>query len=356
MIPTTKAQGLTWRREGHNIIVTGPDFEVRFVDYGALTGLWVGGYRIIRSMSFCPRGPNREWVGDNTYWGDIVESTVEELEGGAIRVILRTRVPADVAEEKRMYFTFEFMYTVYPTGIILCNMSAKAYKESWSARQYTGITIPVETFAGGKAYAVYGGVVTELDCPPEYKTGSLAGGSFSAFYTVFKDISLLIIALDPPSLGFAWWDCRDWGDPSYGMFIDWNWPMPAPEGFEWHASMLIWAHTMGKEVTERLVSAFGNLGAAKSMLEALYKRSLRTPGGKKYLSLAETEVKLAYEALSAGDYNGVYVHASKAMEAIDKVLSTETKQRILLYSVIPGLIGIVIVVFSLRSCLLKVTS
>ena len=348
-----KAQELTWRREGHTIIVTGPDFEVHFVDYGALTGLWVGGYQILRSLSFCPRGPQREWVGDNTYWGDIIESTVKELPGGALRVILRTQVPKDDAEAKQMYFTFEFVYTVYPSGMIMLNMSTKAYKESRSARQYTGITIPVQTFAGGKAYAVYGGATSALDCPVEYERGELASGTFSAFYTVFKDISLVIIALDPPSLGYGWWDCRDWDDPSYGMFIDWNWPMPAPEGFEWHAALLIWAHTMGKAVTEKLVSAFGNLGAAKSMLEALHKRSLRTPGGKKYLSAAETEVKLAYDALRKGDYDGMYTHASRAMDVINQILTVERNQRILLYMVIPGIIAVAIVTFSLKSCLSK---
>ena len=55
-----------------------------------------------------------------------------------------------------------------------------------------------------------------------------------------------------------------------------------------------------------------------------------------------------------GDVNNAYTHALKAFELIKKAESTEVKQRILFFIVIPDIIFLLIVIYAIWSARIKV--
>ena len=337
----TKAQGVSYETTEQGVVVTVGSIRFTIKPSGGITDLYIGDSIAMNYMGFYPFRTGWSWGAGTWYYGEVVESPkVEETPNGII-VRTHSRFPP----QTQCYLEFTSVYVIYNTGMIIANLTARAYenfKAAWIPI-YAGFS--TEVFGGSKFYFAYGKSVTEVACPKEYKIYRLSSGSFSVAYTSTPRGDLVIIALSPPSLSYLFDDDRRWGGTSFAIKCGLTgFEVEVSKGEEFKASIMLYPHTKGSEFTKKIVDAFSSLGAAKGLLEALSKTKPRTPGGAKLLSSCKTEVELAYKAFNQGDIDGTYVHAKNAIKYAEEMKTVERNQRILLYIVLPNLIELVIAI------------
>jgi len=308
---------------------------------GGLAELYIGEVKALDFLGYYPFRSGWSWGAGTWYYGEVIEPIdVKDIENGII-VKTHSRFPP----ETNCYMEFESTYVIYNTGMIIANLTARAYdtfRAAW-VPIYAGFSTDV--LGGSKIYFAYGKTITEVNCPKKYTIYRLSSGSFSVAYTSTPYGDLVIICLSPPSLSYLFDDDRRWGGTTFAIKCGLTgFEVDVTKGTEFKVSLMLYPHTKGPEFTKLIVSAFSNWGAAKSALEALKKSKPRTPGGAKLLARCEEEVRLASEAFKKGDMEGVYNHASKALEYAENMKVVERNQRIMYYIVLPNVIELIIAV------------
>lgn len=348
----SRSQEVTYEVSEAGVSVTIDNVDIWITAQTGIGSISIGGVQVVSGLGFAPFRPGWQWVGATWYYGEVLEApTVEPIEGG-----IRVRTHARFPPESEQYFEFVGVYTIYNTGMIIANFTITTYEDTDTQWVPFYVNWPIDTFKGSKLYIAYGGTITGVDLPVEYKVTTVSSGTYSVAYASTQYGDMVVILLDPPSLGYSLDDARAWGGSVYELKSTISGAGTLPKGTTFKVSIILFPHSKGAEFTSLIVNAFSGLGAAKSTVEALKKSKPRTPGGSKLLVQCEEEVKLAYDAFSKGDIEGTYAHAKKALELAQKVKSVERQQRIMFFVVIPNIVGLVLMLIVVRSALVKVRS
>ena len=351
-VVSTKAQEeVPYEISGDTVRVTIGNVDISITARTAISSISIGGVQVVSAVGFGVFAPGWRWIGGTWYYGEVLEPpTVEEIPGG-----IRVRTHAKFPPESEQYFEFIGIYTIYSTGMIMANYTITAYENVDTQGVLFYVQWPISTFKGSSLYIAYGGTISSVNLPEEFKSQTLSSGSYSVAYASTKYGDLVVILLSPPSIGYDLDDARAWGGDVFelkGTIISGT----LTKGTTYKMSLVIYPHSKGSEFTNMIVSAFSGLGAAKTTLETLKKSKPRTPGGAKLLSQCEREVELAYKAFSQGDIEGTYTHAKKALELAQAIKYTERRQRIIFFVIIPNIIGLILMLLVVKTILSKVKS
>ena len=348
-----KAQGkVTYEVSSNGVSVTVGNVNIFIAAQTGIGSISIGDIQVISGLGFAPFAPGWRWIGATWYYGDVVEPpTVEKIPGG-----IRVRTHARFPPESEQYFEFVGIYIIYDTGMIIANYTITTYETTETQWVPFYVNWPISTFKGNTLYIAYGGTITSVKLPEEFKGQTVSSGSYSVAYASTKYGDLVLILLNPPSLGYSLDDARKWGGSEFELKSTIVSSGTLAKGTTYKISIVIYPHSKGPEFTNMIVNAFSGLGAAKTTLETLKKSKPRTPGGAKLLSQCEKEVELAYKAFGQGDIEGTYAHAKKALELAQAIKYTERQQRIIFFVIIPNIIGLILMLLVVKTTLSKVKS
>jgi len=343
------SQKVQYEKTAEGVKVTVGNVEVDISATTGISDIYIGGTHIVGGMGVWVFAPGWQYVGATPWEGEVLEPpTVEELPDG-ILVRTHARYPPDTGT----CLEFRGIYRIYNTGMIIANTTITAYEDTKVQEVTFIVYLPIDVYKGKNIYMVYSGT-TGITFPPDFLGWSIASGTYSAAYILLPEGDLVFVALEPTALGYELTDGRDWGGNVYEIMTTLRSAGDVPKGTTMKVSLMLYPHTKGHEFTKLIVDTFGSLGAAKNMVETLKKGMPRTPGARKLLAQCEEEVKMAYKAYSRGDIEGTHAHAVKALEIAQQVKAVEVQQRILFFMVIPGVLGLAIMLLLAWSAVQKV--
>ncbi len=246
-------------------------------------------------------------------------------------------------------------YTIYNTGLIIINTTLRAYSDTEAGHTRFVLSLPLDVFLAKKISFVYDTTPTEITPPDKYKTYTLYEGPLVIMHSSTDYGDIVIMANEPTEISVRLDDMRKYGNNYLALKFEGvaiSGALRSGQGIS--ISIIIYPHTKGSEYTNRIVNVYNYIKSISEGTSSLSKRKTRTPGGAKLLRQCLDEYSLARNLFMQGDVNNAYTHALKAFELIKKAESTEVKQRILFFIVIPDIIFLLIVIYAIWSARIKV--
>ena len=351
-IPSS-AQGVTHSISEGYVDVSVGNINIRITSTTGIEVIEVSGKPLVVDVGWEIRDPSDNLIGETYKTGGlevVMSPSVSEFESG-ITVVTHSRIPPDIIPHVEVKTT----YTIYNTGLIIINTTLRAYSDTEAGHTRFVLSLPLDVFLAKKISFVYDTTPTEITPPDKYKTYTLYEGPLVIMHSSTDYGDIVIMANEPTEISVRLDDMRKYGSNYLTLKFEGvaiSGALQSGQGIS--ISIIIYPHTKGSEYTNHIVNVYNYIKSISEGISSLSKRKTRTPGGAKLLRQCLDEYSLARNLFMQGDVNNAYTHALKAFELIKKAESTEVKQRILFFIVIPDIIFLLIVIYAIWSARAKV--